>query len=239
VYWLDGESREILASSGMLKFAPVGIDMASGHGGSGTLGFEPDESFLPLSTVGDGSVSANVRIDPTPVVSGSNGRFTLDLLNAGGTTLFFSDLQILATPGSCASTPSERSDNQQSEAWVIAPPRDVAVEAGRRQRISESFGTTDVAVGTSWCARISALDSDDRRTRIGASASFRVVAPGSDAGIPPQDLGFYNPNNPGQRTRPDNLPDGCGCHQQDGSPMPAPVVLIGLLAGVIIRRQIA
>jgi len=231
VHWLGAESRTVLASSGALSFAPATLELAGGHGGSGTLGFQPDNSFVPVTDIGAGTLSTSLQIDPSPLIQGTSGALTVNLVNPSNAAVVLRSLKVIATRGSC----EEVNEPETADPWVLLPPREVTLEQGSSQQVFGNFETTRQPEDSTWCARISITSEDDRQTLLSAT-SFRLVSSNSDAGPVGQDLGFYNPSQPGGR--PDDPPRGCGCRQADvagGLPTAPLLALVGV--GLLVARR--
>jgi hypothetical protein len=225
VYWLDADLSTILARTPPLSQAPWRVEPSEAYGGSGTLGFAPDDDFLPRGDLDGIQMPSGLQIDPAPLRIGTRGRLTATLLQTDRFPVVLSRLQLAARRGRCRNDP-------ESEATRWLERRDVVL----RSRVSRSIRTS-VALPTSiqrgeWCVGLRGRRADDTSwTAIGSQRTVRIVASGADTGpgeertIDPIDIGvrYYgdttadvSPSNDGSNAPSGrepvlDPPTGCGC----------------------------
>jgi len=240
VYWLDESISTIVARTPALEAAPRRVEPAGGHGGSGTSGFRPGNSFLPTASLGDLRVVAGPTVTPEPLRVRTTGNVRVDLRNPGRRPFLATSAAIRAHPEDCEATDGGRTLVERTR---------LVIEGESRRSISGTFELpADAATGT-WCARLTLEDGRGNRRQLDPAAEFEVGStPGdADAGtgrtVDPTDLGLRRPGATdtgglGSRPTPNAGENGCGCRATGGErSFGGALFALGLAAIELFRRR--
>lgn len=246
VVWLSSDLGDVEAVSPALERAPWRVEAALGHGGSGTLGFEPTLEFLPTGTIDDLQAPGRIELEPVPVRLGSPGSLGITLTAASQHPIVVPSVTVRAAPGSCEAL------EDGSGARTLAEWTDVIVGVGRPRPLDGSYRLEDDQPVGEWCARVHVQGRGSDSRTIGAGTRFRVVGGQNDAGgsggsgVDPVDLELrayaerpdagVEPISPSYD--PDEPPEGCGCRTTSETPgRDAVPGLLFALCCVVFRKR--
>ncbi len=239
VHWLsrsdlEGGALEPLATSPALSFAPMRVEPADGHGGSGTFGYRPGldaggGALDSLAMIRDLELNNDAfRLDQTIRASAS-------IENTGADELWLTRLAIVLVPGACGTDGGLPITLFEANAVELGPGE--TYEIFGQRRVDEAF-----TLGR-WCASLRAETAAGESARLGPPVEFEILNPAapSESIIEVDDLDFSTADS----TDPDPDPDsdaesgpgdeGCGCTSMPAGP-PAGLLLF-MAGGLLLRRR--
>jgi hypothetical protein len=242
VHWLSASALEnsevdIVASSSALSFAPARLEVAAGHGGSGTFGFRPGLDTTGTGDLEDLVLSSELALDAQVYRRGERIWGAASIRNDGADTVDVSRASIVVSDGACGATSSVAKTLDDLAALEIDPGETVDLQ-GQRQ-IDQSFPNGR------WCAQVKARDASGASVNLGAPVTFDISEGGTDTGSTVEirdlghqtadaaDVGLSDVETPGG----EEPEAGCACSASGRSFGGSWLVLFVLGLGVLLRRR--
>ena len=241
VFWFDDELSKIVARSPSLSRAPWRVEPARGHGGSGTIGLEPDLDFVPQGELDDAVMLGRIEIRPAPARVGGTGNAKVKAKSGVAQPIYLARATISANPGGCDASSGWKQLVDETS-LVLRPNEPTSLEG--------PFHIDSEASPGEWCARLE-LEGRSGNTRVlSPKRRFSVISGDSDAGtstgnqVDPVDLdlrsfvdgGLGDAENAFQDTSGSNNGGGCGCHASGGR-LPVASFLLLAVFGLAARRR--
>lgn len=251
VHWLsaselEAERIEVVATSSALEAAPARIEVADGHGGSGTFGYRPGIDSPGNGTIGDLALAGGPSFNTTEYAH-SDWMFTSAVLeNTGTETATIARASIVATPGACGA------GNAASRTLIESTAVDIA--AGESFEVRDSLEIDDSFAVGHWCAKVQVQNASGASVEFDATGTFDVVEStgGDSSTVIVRDLGHsstdaadagFDASSPDVRPGPES---GCACSSLNHAGTPGSlgavsVSWLGLLligaGGALWRRR--
>ncbi|QDG53975.1 hypothetical protein FIV42_25500 [Persicimonas caeni] len=191
VHWLsaselESERIEVLASTDALEAAPARIEVADGHGGSGTFGYRPGLDAVGSGELSDLEMARDLAFNAAEYAHGDWMFASALLENTGTDTVTVSQASILATPGACgASTQAPR---------AIVEATALEIGAGETFELQDSLEIDDSFTLGRWCAKVVLQDVAGNTVELGTPGTFDVVEDtgGGSSTVIVRDLGHWS-----------------------------------------------
>lgn len=244
VIWFDDELSDLVARTEPLSRAPWRVEPADGHGASGSMGLQPDRSFVPTGELADIALDGPIRIRPVPARQGGTGSTTANISNPTARPVYLRRVAITASPGEC---------EEGSDRTVFAESFDLVMRPSESMTIESAFALDPDAQTGEWCARLELEDRSGNARVESRDAAFSVIADGGDVrqrtgrrvepldlGLNSGDIGTGSPDGgSGPITDLPTDPVGCGCDAAGRRRLPVSLglVALGLLGGALARRR--
>ncbi len=235
IHWYDPVQDAIVASTAPLLRAPVGLEVAEGHGGTGTLGYVAGFDELPGSI--DDLMVTSFQLGGSEFELGSIVSTEAVIFNLGTMTVEVASLVVSSAPGTCAEPTGEPvTFAEEADGFGLFP--------------SSSFRLTgEIAIAQAfelgpWCARLLVTDVLGVQHEMAEPLEFSIIksGEGSSSNVVIEDLRFEDLSDTdldmgipdmGQEAPPED--EGCACNSVQTSP-PWPVAFL-LLLGLMWRRR--
>ncbi|TXD39133.1 hypothetical protein FRC98_01645 [Lujinxingia vulgaris] len=236
VYDTAGDTTPLSVSS-PLDGAPLAIELATGHGATRTFGYEAARGDATLSDLSALAVYDDLTLASDAVPPGAPLGLSLGVRNEAEAATFVRAFELLAAPGTCASTEGWSAERWQEEVrlWMYLEP---TLQPQQELLLSGEANTAPLFIGP-WCAQMVAENVRGQARLIGSAAPFSITA-GEDADtIEVESLGRFEPGQADPGPDPEAPPltpntEGGGCSSGPGAPshpggfaMAALAILIG------------
>lgn len=241
IHWLSGaalddERIEVEATSVALGFAPARLEVADGHGASGTFGYRPGLDASGAGTLADLQLGRDLSLDADTYRLGQTIWGSANVVNAGADTVVATRLAIILRPGACGSQTGTPITLEEASAVELA--------AGDNFELQGRYVVDEAMSPGRWCARVRAQDGAGDVVDLGTPVAFDVVEGAGDTGssIEVSDLGYWSADaadagGGGDAEAGVGPESGCACDHGAAGPPANFLVGIGLLLGIGVFRR--
>lgn len=236
LFLVDPEAEDpLLSRSAPLSAAPLRLELADGHGGTGTFGFFANAFDSPVIDPDALRLDEEPRLTPATFALDEGTALEFTLKNDSEFPLLLRRTELRFSASDCASIdPNQLPPNL----WWARPARTLEPDQVWAERAGLSL--TNLTPGV-WCAQLSVVLRDGTRHGLGSPLQFEVLpaAYGPSGPVEVEDLGNFDSQNgddspwgdPG-----DDSKQGCACA---GSPANSPPLFyLLILVGLLLRRHI-
>ena len=244
VHLFDPEADEPrLASSASFDAAPLRLEAATGHGGTGSLDYFSDSDDDGHASPDQLTVEYGPVITPEAIFPNEQAELDFGAHNGGDRAISLRRAELRAAPSLCedASLPNDGHLRWWSDltATQIEPGDDWIIDG-------HPIAGADLHPGR-WCAYLTMMGRDGAITLLGQPQDVELRPPaGRDGPVSVEDLADFQesdaglPNDAGDPNGagPNDVdPSGCSCGSTPGSPTSLPVLLLLVFGACAVRSR--